>query len=571
MAEISFWDFWNSTKDVINDFDMQSSTSKNVIKESFLHSIYDCTKDKSTNKWVAVKYMGETISKSYAKHIYIGFIEKLCKNDRYYRLLQQKKCFISRQELQGGEKRGSKTVYHRINNSDTYIFCDCNIAIFMIKCVKMMAALEIWDEMKQTYFIIKQSNGPEGVASRERENKMENSDNPDLDKLSTADISASEALSYIKSYISAKGFTFDADLVENYYLSLKSKPFVILAGTSGTGKTRLVRLFAEAIGATAANGQYKLVAVRPDWSDSSDLFGHVNLDGRFIPGAILDFIKMASEHRDKPYFLCLDEMNLARVEYYLSDILSIMETRELKDGQIVTDPLLDTSFYGADAAARERYGVVSIPENLYIIGTVNMDETTFPFSRKVLDRANTIEFSTVNLEADFGQAEAEDESQDILADNAFLKPQYLFFKQCQQELDRQEFIISICSELETINQLLQKANAHVGYRVRDEIVFYLLNNEKAGLLDRNTAFDFEIMQKILPRIQGSSAFVKKMLCELFQHCAEDHSGYDVNGDDTSKQMMKAVEDGNCRYPKSAEKIAFMVRRFEEDGFTAYWL
>lgn len=106
-------------------------------------------------------------------------------------------------------------------------------------------------------------------------------------------LSTKETLEKIKKYIASKGFTFDEGLVENYYLSLKSKPFVILAGTSGTGKTRLVRLFAEAIGATSENGRYKLVPVRPDWSDSSDLFGHVSLNDKFIPGAIIDFVKQA--------------------------------------------------------------------------------------------------------------------------------------------------------------------------------------------------------------------------------------------------------------------------------------
>ena len=116
----------------------------------------------------------------------------------------------------------------------------------------------------------------------------------------------------------------------------KINPFTILAGTSGTGKTRLVRLFAEAIGATTENGRYKLVSVRPDWSDSSDLFGHVDLNGKFVPGAIIDFINAAEWDSDKPYFLCLDEMNLARVEYYLSDILSVIETRGYKEGRITT-------------------------------------------------------------------------------------------------------------------------------------------------------------------------------------------------------------------------------------------
>ena len=117
-----------------------------------------------------------------------------------------------------------------------------------------------------------------------------------------------ETVEQIKKYIAAEGFSYPDGMIENFWLSLKSKPFVILAGTSGTGKTRLVKLFAKAIGA-----EFKLVPVRPDWSDSSDLFGHLNLNGDFVPGAILDFIHEAGLHTDKPYFLCLDEMNLARV------------------------------------------------------------------------------------------------------------------------------------------------------------------------------------------------------------------------------------------------------------------
>lgn len=310
-----------------------------------------------------------------------------------------------------------------------------------------------------------------------------------------------------------------------------------------------------------------MVSVRPDWSDSSDLFGHVNLNDKFIPGAIIDFVKQAELDCKNPYFLCLDEMNLARVEYYLSDILSIIETREYVDGKVTTDPLITENYYGADTTARGKYGVVRIPENLYIIGTVNMDETTFPFSRKVLDRANTIEFSTVKLLADFDSAQGEAKA--IYADNAFMKADYVFFNQCASDKD---FVEEVCSELQDINKILEKANAHVGYRVRDEIVFYMLNNKNADdLLTRNQAFDREIMQKILPRIQGSSASVKTMLCELFKYCAGDYESYQTESDDVSAKMMAAANKETCKYKESAKKIAFMVRRFEEDGFTAYWL
>lgn len=465
--------------------------------------------------------------------------------------------FWEAEELENGSRRDFQISYNgkyysahvekeSSQNGRTRLFWSTDLA-------KEIQNLEKYSECKASY--TKQSSDIYVLEMKWKEEEGE-------EQLSTK-----ETLASIKNYIAAKGFTFDEGLVENYYLSLKSKPFVILAGTSGTGKTRLVRLFAEAIGATSQNGRYKLVSVRPDWSDSSDLFGHVNLNDKFIPGAIIDFVKQAELDSRNPYFLCLDEMNLARVEYYLSDILSIIETREYVDGKVTTDPLITENYYGADITAKGKYGVVRIPENLYIIGTVNMDETTFPFSRKVLDRANTIEFSTVELLANFDSAQGEAKA--IYADNSFMKADYVFFNQCASDKD---FVEEVCIELQDINKILEKANAHVGYRVRDEIVFYMLNNKDAdNLLTRNQAFDHEIMQKILPRIQGSSASVKTMLCELFKYCAGDYESYQTESDDVSAKMMVAANKETCKYKESAKKIAFMVRRFEEDGFTAYWL
>ena len=366
-----------------------------------------------------------------------------------------------------------------------------------------------------------------------------------------------EKVAAIKSYIAARGFNYEGDLIENFYLSLKSKPFVILAGTSGTGKTRLVKLFAEAIGA-----QMKLVPVRPDWSDSSDLFGHTDLSNDFHPGAIIDFIKQAEWNKDTPHFICLDEMNLARVEYYLSDILSIIETRDRKaNGRIETDPLLDETYFKR-MEDQKKYGRVYLPENLYIIGTVNMDETTFPFSKKVLDRANTIEFSFVNL---MSRPTAGGTASAQKLDNSFLKTDYLYLSECDDE----DLIDGVCFNLEELNQILLKANLHVGYRVRDEISFYMMNNKNADLLTEEAAFDHEVMQKILPRIQGSSAAIKDVLSELFIKCAGDYSGF--AGAAAYEQMVSFLDSKPCKYPNSAKKIAFMMRRYEEDGFTSYWL
>lgn len=176
------------------------------------------------------------------------------------------------------------------------------------------------------------------------------------------DLKAGEQIEKIAAFINAKGFKYDDNLLINFFLSLKTKPFVLLAGTSGTGKTRLVRLFAEAIGAYGS-GRYKQVAVKPDWSDSTDLFGHVNLDNKFVPGAIIEFIKKAADDQEKlPYILCLDEMNLARVEYYFSDFLSVMETREWDEHEIVTDNLVPKICYSGDKDAEKIYADLMIPK-----------------------------------------------------------------------------------------------------------------------------------------------------------------------------------------------------------------
>ena len=347
-----------------------------------------------------------------------------------------------------------------------------------------------------------------------------------------------ERVAAIRKYIEAKGFNYDGSLIENFYLGLKSKPFVILAGTSGTGKTRLVKLFAEAIQA-----KYLSVPVRPDWSDSSDLFGHKDLNGNFIKGAIIDFVKDAIDDKTTPYILCLDEMNLARVEYYMSDILSVIETREFDENKKITSKPLVSKEYCRNSNGRNEYGELQFPGNLYIVGTVNMDETTFPFSKKVLDRANTIEFSYVNLLSmpSFSTATADK----ITVTNEFLVSKYITLNDCDAA-DR-EYIGSVCTTLSRINSILEIANAHIGYRVRDEIVFYMLNNREADLLDDKVAFDNQIMQKILPRIQGSSESIKTMLGELLKICESE------------------------KYEASAKKINFMIKRYEEDGFTSYWL
>lgn len=383
------------------------------------------------------------------------------------------------------------------------------------------------------------------------------------------EIKPEDIIKRINEFVQNKGFTYPPGLIENFYLSLKTKPFVLLAGISGTGKTKLVELFARALGCTIENGRFELISVRPDWNDGSDLLGYKDIRGKFQPGPILKIIKRACEDPDNIYFVCLDEMNLARVEYYFSDFLSIMETRKKTSGGIVTAPLLKENDFEKDED-KENYAGIWLPDNLFIVGTVNMDETTHPFSKKVLDRANTIEFSEVDLTSIKLNNEEDIEIELDLFGGIhpdFLKPEYLTLNDCS-EGDR-ELIVKVVEKLQEINDILQKAYLHVGYRVRDEICFYMLYNHKLDLLKFEDALDFQIMQKILPRIQGSSAVIKDILMELFKFAG----GKDFTKEEgrIGDQAVKYADENELIYPRTGKKIALMLNRFEEDGFTAYWL
>ncbi|WP_342481061.1 DUF3578 domain-containing protein [Paenibacillus sp. FSL L8-0340] len=387
-------------------------------------------------------------------------------------------------------------------------------------------------------------------------------------------------LHQIQSHIRRQGFFFPEHLIENFYLSLKAKPFVILAGISGTGKTRLVKLFAEALGATRDNGQFTLIPVRPDWSDPADLLGYKDLSGRFQPGPItkvfVDARKLENQH--KPYFICLDEMNLARVEHYFSDLLSVLETQEWREGRITTQDLISPTLLDTPED-QEEYGSLGIPENVFLIGTVNMDETTHPFSKKVLDRANTLEFNYINLEQypDLSeQIEASDSFDAAELNHLFLRSDYL---QLVDAYDvNKELVVRTTERLVKINALLEDIHAHVGFRVRDAICFYMIYNDRYKLMSEEEAFDWQLLQKILPRIQGSHSSVRRVLLNLIKGAIGSGAGVTVNIEDlmedaTPLYMKWAAGQTppTAKHPQSARKLAFMLRRLEEDGFTSFWL
>uniref|UniRef100_UPI004027ECFB McrB family protein n=1 Tax=Prevotella sp. TaxID=59823 RepID=UPI004027ECFB len=333
-----------------------------------------------------------------------------------------------------------------------------------------------------------------------------------------------------------------------YITAIKSKPFLLLAGISGTGKSRIVRELARACwdeGTEEYNAQkpknFQMVQVKPNWHDSSDLIGYVSrVSGKaeYVAGDFLRFVAKAWEDEDTPYFLCLDEMNLAPVEQYFAEYLSVVESRKShEDGTVTTDPILEkvdeewyfnlTASLTTDENVRKQFNEsgISIPQNLIVVGTVNMDETTFSFSRKVLDRAMTIEMNEVDLHGGLterneqigklGKAELIGnavEGIDVYADNKDV---------CEKVL----------TYLDAVNAVLNGTPFKVAYRTRNEFLLYVVNNlpynkdENDAELEQGyvvaRALDEITSMKVLSRIEGDDTKVSDAFIDRLSKTIED--------------------------------------------------
>lgn len=378
----------------------------------------------------------------------------------------------------------------------------------------------------------------------DKEENINDEDKVEVDE----EIIVTDIINKVSAYIKNQGYKYTYNQLSNLYLSLKTKPFTILAGISGTGKSKIIRLLADAIQA-----DYTLISVRPDWNDATDLIGYKNLDDKFIKGQLTKAILKAQQNKNKPHLICLDEMNLARVEYYLSDYLSIIESRKKVGQDIITDNIVEYQENGENIK-------LHIPDNIYIIGTVNMDDTTFQFSRKVLDRANTIEFSDVDLDNLFFEVNEKVESLNV--SNDFLKTTYL--KTMDIELEYREYAKEVNKKIIEINEILKKSQKQFAYRVRDEILFYLVENKKANLLHEDTAFDYQIMQKILPAISGSEESIYQVLIDLLNFVCE------TNTIDNIEEATNYLKETKVRYENSANKIIYMLKGYQNDGYVSYW-
>ena len=358
------------------------------------------------------------------------------------------------------------------------------------------------------------------------------------------------------------GLVFSKNLVLRLIASLTSKPFVILSGLSGSGKTKIAQSFAEWI--CENDSQYKIVPVGADWTNREPLLGYPNglnpIEYITPDSGVLHLLLEASKEQNqrKPYFIILDEMNLSHVERYFADFLSIMESKD-------TVKL----YSGSDRSSTDGLDItqqIGWPKNVFIIGTVNIDETTYMFSPKVLDRANVIEFRITEKEiAAFLNNPGIPDLSKLSKQGANMAENFLAIAAIS-DTDKNE---ELTNKLNLFFSELKKVGAEFGYRTASEIM-QLVAKLKAlePTIENNVCLDIVIMQKLLPKLHGSRSKLVKVLIALAALCIEDKQKEEFikNFENHLKNDFDGIE---VKFDISFEKLIRMYKNVLANGFTSY--
>ena len=378
----------------------------------------------------------------------------------------------------------------------------------------------------------------------------------------------------IHDYFEKREFFFPKEIITRYFMSLKTKPFVILTGISGTGKTKIAQIFADYIcqddPTQDREKRIAFISVRPDWMDNKGLLGYYNLlDEKYHATSLLKLLLEAGKNPSKPYFVILDEMNLAKVEQYFSDFLSIMESRTSNNP--AGEPIELCS--AEDPRSQEGTPIPSkthIPPNVYFTGTVNVDESTYMFSPKVLDRANVIEFNEVDLE---NYTKGFEESEMFVLESQDIRTS-LPVQDAPPFCSRTDYAkaMEIMGNkgvgFQEILDILHPYNLHFGYRVVNEVSRFVVNaNELIKDFNLYDTLDIQLLQKILPKFHGSQAKMGAPLSSLLGFCYSDGTIY--NEIPTPEEIERDIRNGIVRFPRSARKLARMLWNLKVQGYTSF--
>lgn len=395
----------------------------------------------------------------------------------------------------------------------------------------------------------------------------------------------------------------------SHYLlpAMRTKPFLLLAGISGTGKSRIVKKIAfescpnivELRKDSTSPGNYKLIEVKPNWHDSSELLGYESqINGaHYVVTPFIQFLVKAMKYEEVPFFVCMDEMNLAPVEQYFAEFLSVLESRTLEEGEITSEALIPASIFKKyeDTLKKEIFGRkvensnmnslfpnatqdapteyscseeekiyellkekgLRLPSNLIVIGTVNMDETTHQFSRKVIDRAMTIEMNIDDSEKPFEEFFKGDSELRYLEEPYDLdsfKPSVVSASDALKELAENKVDVDIIKKqvptlLNELNKALNGTPFKIAYRVQNELVVYIYNlylQDSKKTIENliSTSIDEILMLKVLPRIEGD--------------------------EDMLETPLKVLATFVSPYPNSKKKVEEMQERLSRAHFTSFW-
>lgn len=394
------------------------------------------------------------------------------------------------------------------------------------------------------------------------------------------------------SFVDTKKYLESCQDNQKYLAAIRTKPFLLLAGISGTGKSRIVRELAfmtcpkelqDEDGTTPGN--YCMIEVKPNWHDSTELLGYYSsFNGGGYRFTKFDrFVVKAWLNPIVPFFVCLDEMNLAPVEQYFAEFLSVLETRSRdNEKHVVTGALVDKQYFKDDTKMTTEFGLnkagdwtikvrtdlvnkgLTLPPNLIIIGTVNMDDTTYQFSRKVIDRAMTIEMNGGELSQMFGNSNSlKYRSDEDIVKLGLFKAPYINADEVIERYQSQANFIKekLPEKLEAINTALKDTPFQVSYRVLNELVVYL-----GALMDEATAKGEAIDDDALPALMDQ-AMDQITLMKILPRIEGDEDMFRRSG---GTNVLKTLQSLFSEETDSYKKLREMIDRLERTGFTRFW-
>lgn len=364
----------------------------------------------------------------------------------------------------------------------------------------------------------------------------------------------------IINYINETGLLYSPSLIKRFAFSLMAKRFLILSGLAGSGKTQLALAFAKAL-VEDKEKQMCVVSVGADWTNREPLLGYPNAlkTGEYIKpeNGVLDLLIEANKtcNATKPFFLILDEMNMSYVERYFADFLSAMESHE-------PIALWKDCNNESDSCVNDVPEKIGLPDNLFIIGTINVDETTYMFSPKVLDRANVIEFkiSISEMEEFLGGIRQVDCSS-ICSKAAGMGADFVKLANSKEFGNEQV----ATDTLKAFFTELKSVNAEFGYRSATEIFRFISqahkNDDTAEKMRETEILDAAILQKLLPKLHGSRKKLEPALKGLWKLC------FDPSIKDTMQIARENID--KAIYKESADKIFRMYESAYANGFTSF--